>query len=152
MAGTETPATRAAKAARVSFQLHAYHHDPAAESYGLEAARALGVAPERVFKTLVVLRGEALTVCVLPVARTLKLRSLGKHAALALPERAERATGYVLGGISPLGQKRRLATLVDVSALEHTTVFVSGGRRGLEIELAPADLVALTEAEVRPLT
>ncbi|MEV4419642.1 Cys-tRNA(Pro) deacylase [Patulibacter sp. NPDC049589] len=151
MAGRETPATRAAKAAGVPFTLHEYPHDPAADSYALEATEALGLDPERVLKTLVIDRDERLVVCVVPAADTLDLRALGKRTAMADPARAERATGYVTGGISPLGQRRPLPTLVDESATHHDTVFVSAGRRGLEIELAPADLVALTGAEVRPI-
>jgi Cys-tRNA(Pro)/Cys-tRNA(Cys) deacylase len=152
MAATETPATAAARAAGIRFSLHEYRHDPAAESFALEAATALGVEPERVLKTLVVLRDDALMVCVVPAPRMLALRALGKRAALAPPERAERATGYVVGGISPLGQRRALPTFVDAGALDHPTVFISAGRRGLELELAPADLIALTGATVRPLT
>jgi Cys-tRNA(Pro)/Cys-tRNA(Cys) deacylase len=151
MAGRETPATRAARAAGVEFALHEYAHDPAAASYALEAAEALGLDPARVFKTLVVTVGETLTVCVIPSADTLDLRALGKRAAMAPTERAERVTGYVAGGISPLGQRRALPALVDESALAHATIFFSGGRRGLELELAPGDLVALTGAQVRPL-
>ncbi len=152
MSATDTPATRAARSAGVDFRIHAYRHDPAAESYGLEAAAALGVDPARVFKTLMVLRDGALIVCVLPVPERLVLKALGKHVAMAPAERAEKATGYVVGGISPLGQRRALGTLVDTSALAHATIFVSAGRRGLEIELSPTDLVALTGAEVRGLT
>lgn len=151
MAARETPATRAARKAGVAFSLHEYDHDPAVASYALEATERLGVAPARVFKTLVVSRDDALSVCVLPADATLDLRALGKRAALADPTRAERTTGYVAGGISPLGQRRALPTLIDESALEHETVLVSAGRRGLEIELAPHDLVALTRAETRPL-
>jgi Cys-tRNA(Pro)/Cys-tRNA(Cys) deacylase len=149
MAGRETPATRAARAAGIEFAVHEYVHDPRAESYALEAADALGLDPGRVYKTLVVLVGDALHVCVVPAASTLDLRALGKRAQLAPTERAERVTGYVAGGISPLGQRRALPTVVDDSALAHETVFVSAGRRGLEIELAPGDLVALTRAEVK---
>lgn len=151
MAGRETPATRAARQAGVGFTLHEYVHDPAADSYALEAAEALGLDPVRVFKTLVVLVGDELTVCILPSDATLDLRALGKRARLAPTERAERVTGYVAGGISPLGQRRALPTLVDDSAIGHPTVFVSAGRRGLELELAAADLVALTHAAVRKL-
>jgi Cys-tRNA(Pro)/Cys-tRNA(Cys) deacylase len=151
MAGRETPATRAAKAAGIEHALHEYVHDPAADSYALEAAEALGIDPARVFKTLVVAVGDALTVCIVPAAATLDLRALGKRAQLAPTERAERVTGYVAGGISPLGQRRALPALVDDSALAHATVFVSAGRRGLELELAPGDLVALARAEVRRL-
>lgn len=151
MAGRETQATRAARTAGVPFTLHEYTHEPGAEAYALEAVRALGLPPDRVFKTLLVLRGDDLVVCVIPSGDTLDLRSLGKRAAMAPVDRAERVTGYVAGGISPLGQRRRLPTLVDDTAFGHDTIFVSAGRRGLEIELAPADLVALTDAEVRPL-
>ena len=132
--------------------MHEYHHDPASDSYALEAVAALGLDPARVFKTLVVERDGTLTVCVVPAADQLDLRALGKRAALARAARAERVTGYVAGGISPLGQRRTLPTFVDEWAMVHDTVFVSAGRRGLEIELAPADLVELTSAEVKALT
>jgi Cys-tRNA(Pro)/Cys-tRNA(Cys) deacylase len=151
MAGRETPATRAIAAAGVAHAVHEYTHDPAAGSYALEAATALALDPARVFKTLVVALGDQLAVCIVPSGATLDLRALGKRAQLAPTARAERVTGYVAGGISPLGQRRALPTYVDDSALVHTTVFVSAGRRGLELELAPADLVALTRAEVRRL-
>ena len=111
----------------------------------------LKVDPARVFKTLVVQVGEELVVCLVPATARLDLKAVGKRAAMADPARAERVTGYVTGGISPLGQRRRLRTLVDATALDSETVYVSAGRRGLEIELAPADLVALTGADVRPL-
>jgi Cys-tRNA(Pro)/Cys-tRNA(Cys) deacylase len=151
MAARETPATRAARAAGVAFTLHEYRHDPKAESYAGEAADALGIEPGRVFKTLVVQAGEELTVCIVPATGRLDLKAVGKRATMADPARAEKVTGYVTGGISPLGQRRRLRTLVDESALPFDTVFVSAGQRGLEIELAPADLVALTGAELKPL-
>ncbi len=131
--------------------MHEYEHDHAAESYALEAASALGLDPARVFKTLVVTLRDGLAVCLIPSEATLDLRALGKHAAMAPVDRAERVTGYVAGGISPLGQRRRLPTLIDESALRFETVFVSAGRRGLEMELAPGDLVGLTRAEVRKL-
>ena len=150
MAGRETPAVRAAKAAGIAFTLHEYAHDPRADSYGLEAVEALGLDPARVFKTLVV-DVAGTTTCVVPAAGQLDLGALGKRAAMAPVPRAEKVTGYVAGGISPLGQRRELPTVVDDSALEHATVFVSAGRRGLEIELAPADLVSLTRAQVRRL-
>lgn len=155
MASAGTPAVSAARAAGVRFELHSYRHDPRASSYGEEAAAALGVPAKRVFKTLVA-ACDGLVIAVVPVHRAVDLRALaaargGKRAALAEPAEAERATGYVLGGISPLGQRRRLPTLVDDSALAFETVFVSAGRRGLEIELAPADLVALTAATTVPL-
>jgi len=154
MAGRETPATRAAQAAGIGHTVHEYAHDPAAASYALEAAEALGIAPERVFKTLVVAAdggADGLTVCIVPAAATLDLKAVGKRAAMAPTDRAERVTGYVAGGISPLGQRRALPTLVDDGALQHDTVFVSAGRRGLELELSPHDLVALTRARVRRL-
>lgn len=132
--------------------MHEYRHDPAAGSYALEAAEALGLDPARVLKTLVVTPdGDALVVCIIPSAATLDLRAVGKRAEMAPTARAERVTGYVAGGISPLGQRRQLPTLIDDSALEHETIFVSAGRRGLELELAPVDLVALTRADVRAL-
>ncbi|MCM2418813.1 MULTISPECIES: Cys-tRNA(Pro) deacylase [unclassified Streptomyces] len=151
-----TPATVALEQDGAAFTVHAYAHDPAAASYGGEAAEALGTAPERVFKTLVADVDGALTVAVVPVAGSLDLKALasavgGKRAAMADPAAAERTTGYVLGGISPLGQRKRLRTVVDVSALTHTTVFVSAGKRGLEVELAPQDLVRLTGASTAPV-
>jgi Cys-tRNA(Pro)/Cys-tRNA(Cys) deacylase len=151
MAARDTPATTAARRAGIAFEVHEYEHDPNAASYGLEAADALGLDPARVFKTLVADLDGTLTVCIVPVDGELDLRSLGKRARLADTAKAERTTGYVAGGISPLGQRRALPTLVDETALEHDTVFVSGGRRGLEIELDPRDLVALTDAGVRAL-
>ncbi|MEU9074164.1 Cys-tRNA(Pro) deacylase [Kitasatospora sp. NPDC004745] len=149
--GQGTPATVALEGAAVPFTVHAYEHDPAAASYGGEAAEALGVTAERVFKTLVADVDGVLTVGVVPVAGQLDLKALaaavgGKRAAMADPAAAERSSGYVRGGISPLGQRRPLRTVVDDSALAHPTVYVSAGRRGLEVELAPADLVALTGA------
>jgi Cys-tRNA(Pro)/Cys-tRNA(Cys) deacylase len=147
-----TPAIAAAERAGVAFTVHEYAHDPRAESYGLEAAEKLGVDPARVFKTLVVEVDGRLGVAVVPVAAQLDLKALGgKRAGLADRVAAERATGYVLGGISPLGQRKRLPTTLDSSALEHDTIHVSAGRRGLEIELPPEDLVRLTGADVRPI-
>ena len=151
MAGRDTPATTAARKAGVEHRVHEYAHDPSASSYGMEAAEALGLDPACVFKTLVADLDGTLTVCIVPVGHELDLRSLGKRARLADTAKAERTTGYVAGGISPLGQRRALPTLVDETALDHDTVFVSAGRRGLEIELAPGDLVALTGADVRRL-
>ncbi len=143
-----TPALAVAAKAGIEHRVHEYGHDPRAASYGLEAAEQLGADPSRVFKTLVASIDAVLTVVIVPVTGEVDLRALGKRAALASPEDAERATGYVTGGISPLGQRRRLPTVVDVSALTHPTIYVSAGRRGLELELAPADLVSLTEARV----
>jgi Cys-tRNA(Pro)/Cys-tRNA(Cys) deacylase len=151
MAGRETPATRAAKAAGITYTLHEYDHDPRAASYAGEAAEVLDLDPRRVFKTLVVTVGDELAVAIVPAADQLDLKAVGKRAAMAETARAEKVTGYVAGGISPLGQRKRLPTFLDAGAQEHETVFVSAGRRGLEIELAPADLVALTDADVRPL-
>jgi Cys-tRNA(Pro)/Cys-tRNA(Cys) deacylase len=151
-----TPATVALGSAGLPFTVHSYEHDPAAASYGEEASQAMGVPAERVFKTLVADVDGALTVAVVPVAGSLDLKALaaaagGKRAAMADPAAAERSTGYVLGGISPLGQRKRLRTVVDASALDHPTVFVSAGRRGLEVELAAADLVRLTSATTAPI-
>jgi Cys-tRNA(Pro)/Cys-tRNA(Cys) deacylase len=151
MAGRETPATRAAKAAGITYTLHEYDHDPRAESYAGEAAEVLGLDPRRVFKTLVVTVGDDLAVAIVPAAGQLDLKAVGKRAAMADMARAEKVTGYVAGGLSPLGQRKRLPTFLDESAEEQDTIFVSAGRRGLEIELAPADLAALTGADVRAL-
>lgn len=134
---------------RVAFTVHEYAHDPAAASYGLEAAAALGRDPDQVFKTLLVVHERDWAVAVLPVSARLSLRAaaaaLGwKRAALAEPRLAERRTGYVVGGISPLGQKTPSPTLLDDSAEAWSTVLVSGGRRGLDVELPPAELLRLT--------
>ncbi|THA65637.1 Cys-tRNA(Pro) deacylase [Streptomyces sp. A0958] len=146
-----TPATVALTAAGTTFTVHAYEHDPASPSYGEEAAEALGVSPDRVFKTLVADVDGRLTVAVVPVAGSLDLKALasaagGKRATMADPAAAERTTGYVRGGISPLGQRKRLPTVLDASARAHPTICVSAGRRGLEVELSPEDLAALTGA------
>ncbi|GHA84164.1 Cys-tRNA(Pro) deacylase [Streptomyces chryseus] len=151
-----TPATVALTEAGTAYVLHAYEHDPASPSSGEEAAQALGVTPDRVFKTLVADIDGALTVAVVPVAGSLDLKALaaavgGKRAAMADPVAAERTTGYVRGGISPLGQRKRLPTVLDASASSHETVCVSAGRRGLEVELSPADLAALTDAVIAPI-
>ncbi len=146
-----TPATVALARAGVDFVLHAYDHDPRASSFGLEAAAALGVPPERVFKTLLVEVDGRLAVAIVPVDGQLDLkafaRSLGaSRAAMADPAAAQRATGYVVGGISPFGQKRPHPTVLDRSALSHPRILVSAGRRGLDLEIAPADLVRVLEA------
>jgi len=148
VAGKGTPAIAAATRAGVAFTVHEYAHDPRSESYGREAAEKLGLDPARVFKTLVADVDGALTVALVPVGAQLDLRALGKRSVMAEPKAAERATGYVAGGISPLGQRRALPTVVDESALSFETIHVSAGRRGLELELAPADLVHLTRARV----
>lgn len=149
MARTRAIAT--AERAGVAFSLHEYEHEESAESYGLEAAEKLGVDPARLFKTLVVSVDGTLEVACVPVAAQLDLKALGKRAALAEKAHAERATGYVSGGISPLGQRRALPMHLDSSALEHATVYVSAGRRGLQIELDPRDLVRLTNAQVHAI-
>ena len=151
-----TPATVGLTRAGIDFTLHAYDHDPRADSYGLEAAEALGLDPARVFKTLMAEVDGRLAVAVVPVSGQLDLKALaralgGSRAAMAELGAAERATGYVAGGISPVGQKRRSPTVVDESALTHPTIYVSAGRRGLDLEIAPADLVRITEAVTAPV-
>ena len=151
MASKGTPATALLTKQKVPFTAHTYEVDPAAPSYGLAAAVALGTEPERVFKTLVVAVDGKLAVGVVPVSSSLDLKALaaalgGKRATMAEPAAAERATGYVTGGISPFGQRSRLPMIVDVSARRWPTVFVSGGKRGLQVELPPDDLVRLTDA------
>ena len=153
MAGRGTTATMALERAKIPFTLHEYDHDPRHESYGTEASEALGVSPDRVFKTLVAEVDGALVTGVVPVGAQLDLKALaaacgGKKAAMAQVTAAERATGYVAGGISPVGQRKRLPVVLDSSAMGFGTVFCSAGRRGLEIELAPADLVRAAGATV----
>jgi Cys-tRNA(Pro)/Cys-tRNA(Cys) deacylase len=148
-----TPATVALERAGVAFTQHAYEHDPAASSYGLEAAEVLGLEPATVFKTLLADVDGALVVGIVPVTGQLDLKALaaavgGKRASMADPTAAERVTGYVVGGISPIGQKKRLVTVLDASALDLPTVYVSGGKRGLDLGLAPRDLVMLVDARV----
>lgn len=145
-----TPAINTAKKAKIAFTIHEYTHDAANEGYGLEAADKLGLVAERVFKTLVVsLDSKTLVVGIVPVSSMLSMKAIakaagGKKAEMADKQDVMRATGYVLGGVSPLGQKKRLKTVVDASAQGFDTVYVSAGRRGLEIELSPSDLGALT--------
>lgn len=155
-ASTGTPATAALAAAGVPFVSHPYTHDPATPSYGLEAAEVLGVEPARVFKTLMVDVEGTLAVGIVPVSGTLDLKAIAaalgaKKAVLADPKLAERRSGYVLGGISPLGQRRPSPTVLDRSALGFETILVSGGRRGLDVELAPQDLIRLTGARTAPI-
>lgn len=151
-----TPATVALTTAGVPYELHAYDHDPSHPSYGEEAAEAMGVSPDRVFKTLLADVDGTLTVAVVPVAGQLDLKALasavgGKRAAMADPTLAERTTGYVRGGISPLGQRKKLRTVLDTSVTTHPTICISAGRRGLEVELAPDDLKTLTAAVLAPI-
>ncbi len=146
-----TPAINQAKKSKLSFNVHEYAHDASCQAYGLEAAEKLGVAEQQVFKTLVVLlASNELAVAVVPVANMLNFKSIAKaagtkKAGMADGNLVEKTTGYVLGGVSPLGQKKRLKTYIDASAKNHKTIFVSAGRRGLEIELAPDDLLSLTQ-------
>jgi Cys-tRNA(Pro)/Cys-tRNA(Cys) deacylase len=152
-----TPAVALAKRAGIEFKTHQYAHDPQHPSYGEEAAQKLGIDPARVFKTLVIsLDSRKLAVAIVPVSAKLDLKAAakslgGKRASMAEATEVERATGYVLGGVSPLGQKRRLATLIDDSAKGFDSLFVSAGRRGLEIELAVEDLCRLLNANYAPL-
>lgn len=157
---TGTPATVLLESESVPYTLHTYTHDPSAASYGLEAAEAIGVEPGRVFKTLLVSTGEpgsaALAVGIVPVNGSLDLKAMAavlglKKVGMADPAVAERRTGYVRGGISPLGQRNASRTVIDESAAGLETVFVSGGHRGLEIELAPAALQRLTAARFGPI-
>ena len=144
-----TPGIKLAEKAKIPHRVHEYIHDPSSASYGLEAAEKLGVAAAKVFKTLVVsLDNKTLVVGVVPVASMLSMKLIAKaagakKAVMAEPSDVERSTGYVLGGVSPLGQKKRLKTFIDASAKENATIFVSAGRRGLEIELSPEDLAQL---------
>jgi Cys-tRNA(Pro)/Cys-tRNA(Cys) deacylase len=146
-----TPATALLAREQAEYSLHPYEHDPRAEAYGEEAATALGVSPERIFKTLIASVDGRLVCAVVPVAGQLDLKALAsalgaKRAEMADPAAAARATGYVVGGISPLGQKTRLPVVVDSSAELFETVYVSAGKRGLQVQLAPADLVRLAGA------
>jgi Cys-tRNA(Pro)/Cys-tRNA(Cys) deacylase len=157
VAGQGTAATALLTRQGIAHTVHTYAHDPRTGSYGAEAAEALGVASGRVFKTLVADVDGALAVGVVPVAGQLDLKALaaavgGKKAAMADVAAAQRATGYVAGGISPVGQRRRLPVVLDATALDFPTIFCSGGRRGLEIELAPGDLVRAVNATVAPIS
>jgi Cys-tRNA(Pro)/Cys-tRNA(Cys) deacylase len=156
MAAAPTPAIAVLERAGVPYVLHPYQHDPRSTAFGDEAVTALGLDSRRVFKTLVAAVDDALSVAVVPVAAQLDLKAFaaalgGKRAAMAAVAAAERSSGYVAGGISPLGQRRALPTVVDVSAGEFPTVFVSAGRRGLQVELAPADLIRLARARTRAI-
>jgi len=152
-----TPAINLLKKRKTSHNVHSYQHDPNHQSYGLEAAEKLGIPPEQVFKTLVAELGDgSLVVAIVPVNQMLSMKQLAKSAGakkagMAEKKSVEKATGYVLGGVSPLGQKKLLPTFLDDSAAGFATIFVSAGRRGLEIELAPADLLQLTRGALAPL-
>lgn len=151
-----TPALLALQRAGIDHTVHAYDHDPAADSFGMEAAEALGLDPRSVFKTLLAEVDGAPTVAIVPVSGQLDLKALaaarqGKRARMMEVAAAERITGYVAGGISPLGQRKALPTVVDSSAETLPTVYVSGGQRGLDIGLAPVDLVQLTGATYAPI-
>lgn len=152
-----TPAINLVRQAKVSHTIHQYDHQPNSESYGLEAAEKLALNPERVFKTLVVsVDAGELVVAVLPVSAMLSMKMVanavdGKKATMADKNKVQRSSGYVLGGVSPLGQKRPLRTVIDNSARKFETIFVSAGRRGLEIELAPDDLGRLTDGQFADL-
>lgn len=153
-----TPAIKLLQQYKVAHTVREYNHDPSADSYGREAAAKLGVPEAQVFKTLVVaLDAKELVVGVIPVSAMLGMKALakaanGKKADMAAPKDVERTTGYVLGGVSPLGQKKKLRTVIDSSALQFPTIYISGGRRGLDIELAPQDLATLLDANFADLT
>jgi Cys-tRNA(Pro)/Cys-tRNA(Cys) deacylase len=156
VAGQGTPATVLLHRQKVAHRVHEYRHDPRADSYGAQAAAALGIEPARCFKTLVAEVDGRLAVGVVPVTGALDLKAFaaavgGKRAAMADPAAAERATGYVRGGISPLGQRKRLPLVLDASADRYETIYVSAGRRGLEVELAPAELLRLTGGTSAPI-
>ena len=153
-----TPAIEVLRAAGVEFSIHEYRHgaDDIGFGFGLEAARELGLDPAVVFKTLVILVADRAAVAVVPVDTQVDLKAAAgafgaKRAQMCPVADAERRTGYVAGGISPLGQRRRLATVIDTSALDHEHIYVSGGRRGLDIALSPADLIELTNAQTAPI-
>jgi Cys-tRNA(Pro)/Cys-tRNA(Cys) deacylase len=153
VAGRGTRATDLLARLKIAHTVHRYEHDPRGGGYGLEAAAALGMPPERVFKTLIAEVDQRLIVAVVPVAGSLDLKALagaagGKKARMADPAAAERATGYVTGGISPVGQRRSLPAVLDATALNFDTILVSAGQRGLEIEIAPADLIRAAGAGV----
>jgi Cys-tRNA(Pro)/Cys-tRNA(Cys) deacylase len=148
-----TPAVEAAREAGIAFTLHEYEGVELGEGdYALAVAAALGIEPGRLFKTLLASVDGKLQVFVIPADRQLDLRAIGKRAAMARAAEAERATGYVVGGISPLAQRRRLPTTFDEAALEHETILVSAGRRGFQLELDPRELIRLTEARVASVT
>ena len=153
-----TPAVNSAKNAKIDYTVHQYEHDSGNSSYGLEATEKLALSPERVFKTLVVkLDARQLVVAILPVNSMLSMKRVAKacgarKAEMADKAEVQRSTGYVLGGVSPLGQKKPLKTVIELSAQQYATIYVSGGRRGLEIELNALDLQTLTQASFEPIS
>jgi Cys-tRNA(Pro)/Cys-tRNA(Cys) deacylase len=153
-----TPAVNSAKNAKIDYTVHQYEHDSGNSSYGLEAAEKLALSPERIFKTLVVkLDARQLVVAILPVNSMLSMKRVAKacgarKAEMADKAEVQRSTGYVLGGVSPLGQKKALKTVIELSAQQYATIYVSGGRRGLEIELNALDLQTLTQASFEPIS
>ena len=151
-----TPAVRALEAAGVPFSLHEYRHDPSASAFGEEAASALGLDPDRVFKTLLVTADGGPAVAIVPVKRRLSPKAVAaalgaKRVELSAPADAQRITGYVVGGISPFGQRRALRTVIDETCELHDAIYVSGGRRGLEVGVSPADLIRLLDAISAPI-
>jgi len=152
-----TPAVNILKKAKVNFKLHTYDHDPASTAFGDEVVEKLNLQPEQVFKTLVVeLDGKNLAVAILPVSEQLDLKKVAKvmnvkKAKMADPKTVERTTGYILGGVSPFGQKKKLKTMIDLSASDFDSLYVSGGKRGLQIELSPADIAAQTRADFQDI-
>ncbi|GAA6206630.1 Cys-tRNA(Pro) deacylase [Thalassotalea sp. SU-HH00458] len=149
-----TPAVKLLDKLKIAYQLHQYHHDESAASYGLEAAEKLAVDAKKIFKTLVVeMENKSLAVAIVPVENQLTLKNVAKvlkckKVIMAEPKRVQTTTGYVLGGVSPLGQKKRLKTVIDKSSQQFSTIFVSGGKRGLEIEISPNDLILVLSAIV----
>lgn len=156
--GNMTPATKLLKKLKIDHQVLEYHHDPKAQAYGLEAAEKLGLPHEEVFKTLVVQVDEKdLVVGIIPVAKQLSMKLIakavkGKKAKMADPALVQKSSGYVMGGVSPLGQKKRLKTVIDISAEEFKTMYVSGGKRGLDIGLSPQDLQHTLVAQFADIT
>ena len=153
-----TPAINALKKANIEFTIHEYHHEPGCDSYGLEAAEKLGLQLEQVFKTLVVqLDGKQLAVAIIPVNSKLSMKLIAKatnakKAVMANADDVQRSTGYKLGGVSPIAQKKTLKTYIDISAEKYPQIYVSGGQRGLDIELAPEQLQQVTKAQFASLT
>jgi len=151
-----TPATTALEKAGVTFALHEYDYDPNAARIGMQAAEALGIAPDRLLKSLMAKAGHAILCVLVPSDREVSLKRLAaaagaKDAAMLPPVEAERITGYHVGGISPLGQKKRATAFIERAALAHPTILVNGGRRGLQIEIAPADLMRAIDARAADL-